>query len=510
MITRRQLVAAVPLLGFPAIVRANTWTAGTPFTLGVAAGDPAPDGFVIWTRLAPQPFEPHGGMYPEIRTVGWQVAADEGFRTIVAGGDAVALPDLGHCVHVEVSGLEPDRPYWYRFTAGAERSLTGRARTLPAPGASPAALRFGVCGCQYYEDGLFTAYRHLAREDLAFVFHYGDFIYELHKDFAYDRDGLPAAKVREHRLGAVHSLDDFRAHYAQYLLDPDLQAARVSHAFLSTFDDHEIENNWVGNISQDKAVPPEVFALRRQAAMQAWYEHMPVRKALIPRGLETIANRRFAYGSLAALNVLDTRSFRTDQPCNDWFRPICPGVTAPDAQVLGAAQEEWLGENLGQRDAVWNCVAQQIVAMPIDYRAAGTAEPTFNMDSWAGYAAPRERLLRQLGRAGNAVVLTGDIHQHIAGLLDDGYRAVAAEFVTSSIASGGDGQDQLPRTVERLANNPMVKFVNDQRGYSVHEVTADAWQAHFMVLDRVSTPGGMLSRRATATVPHGSAEMAIS
>jgi len=514
MFTRRRLLstggaaAALGLAGAPAILHAQSWFMDNPFTLGVASGDPAPDGFVIWTKLAPEPFEPHGGMPLSRLPVSWEVASDDRFATIVAKGEAMAHPELGHSVHVEVSGLEADRPYWYRFKVGADRSLAGRARTLPRAGAAMSALKFGVCGCQHYESGLYTAYRHLAQEDLAFVFHYGDFIYEYRYDYNYEK-GLPVPKVREHRMRALFSLDDYRAHYAQYLTDLDLQAARARHVFLSTFDDHEVENNWVQDIQQNNEVPPAIFALRRQAAMQAWYEYMPVRASMIPQGELIHANRRLTYGNLAAINLLDTRSFRSDQPCDDGFKSACPGVSDPKASVLGAAQEAWLDANLGRKDASWNCIAQQIMVMPLDRRTRGEPEKTLNLDSWAGYDAPRNRLMARLANVPNAVVLTGDEHQNFAGLLYDKEKPVAAECVITSITSGGDGQDVRNGSDKLLAGNPQLKFINDQRGYGICEVTPDAWQTHFMVVDKVSTPGGKLSKRATATIARGPTTLEI-
>lgn len=515
MLNRRLFLAGATgtALTAPAILRAQSWFSAYPFKLGVAAGDPSADGFVIWTKLAPEPFEPHFGMPTSTLPVHWEVASDDRFRTVVAQGDAPARPELGHSVHVEVSGLEPNRPYWYRFTIGSDRSLTGRAKTLPAPGTRVDSLKFAVSGCQHYESGLYTAYRAMAQEDLAFVYHYGDFIYEYGQDYNWGAGGLPVPKVREHRLREIYSLDDYRAHYAQYLLDLDLQSARSRHAFISTFDDHEIHNNWVGDISQDVNVPPQVFALRRAAAMQAWYEFMPVRAALFPDGRVIHANRRFTVGALAAINVLDTRSFRTDQPCSDGFEPICDGVADPDAQVIGTEQEAWLDASLARRDTTWTCMAQQIMMMPLDRRDGGRnqgPEKIVNIDSWAGYDAPRRRMMRRLGRVDNAVVLTGDEHQNFAGQLFDGDRPVAMENVITSISSGGDGSNMRPGADVLMAANPQVKFMNDQRGYGMCEVTPDAWATHYMVLDRVSTPGGTLSRRATATMARGSTDVTIS
>lgn len=517
MPTRRTVIGtaaagiAAASVGAPGILRAQSWFTDYPFKLGVASGEPTSDGFVLWTRIAPQPFAPHAGVPLSALPVQWEVAEDDRFRTIAAKGDVLARPELGHSVHVEVAGLQPDRPYWYRFRLGADRSLAGKARTLPAAGAPVSQLRFGVCGCQHFESGYFTAYRHIAEDDLAFVYHYGDFIYEYQYDYNYGPKRLPVPKVRKHRLRELYSLEDYRAQYAQYLLDLDLQAARSAQVFLSTFDDHEIHNNWVGDISQDETIPPEVFALRRAGAMQAWYENMPVRRSMIPRGGLVQANRRLSYGNLAAINLLDTRSFRSDQPCDDrWGEAPCPGVFDPRAQVLGEAQERWLDANLSQRLARWNCIAQQIMVMPLNRRTFDDQPETiYNLDSWAGYDSPRQRLMKRLAKVDNAVVLTGDEHQNFAGLLLSGDKPVGAECVVTSVTSGGDGQDVRPGSDRLLAGNPQLKFVNDQRGYGVCIVKPDAWQTDFLVLDKVSQPGGTLTRRASALIEAGPANLSI-
>jgi hypothetical protein len=149
-----------------------------PFRLGVTAGDPLPDGFVIWTRLAPDPLAYGSGMPNAPMAVKWEVAADRGFRTVVRSGEAIARPELGHSVHVEVEGLEPARAYFYRFTVGDERSGVGRAKTAPVVGAALAQAKFGIVGCQAYESGYYTASPPIAAEDLDFIFCYGDYIYE--------------------------------------------------------------------------------------------------------------------------------------------------------------------------------------------------------------------------------------------------------------------------------------------------------------------------------------------
>lgn len=507
MLTRRSLLGglAVGLVAAPAIVRAQGFR-DYPFALGVAAGDPAADGFVIWTRLAPDPLARHGGMALLPVEVEWEVAEDDRFQTIAAAGTALARPELAHAVHVEVQGLKPHRPYWYRFKAAGEQSLRGRATTLPLPGASPERLRFGVAGCNNLEDGWFTGFRHLAREELDFVYHYGDFIYEYRQNYEYAPDGLPLPTVRRHVQRELIDTGDYRAAYAQYCSDIDLQAARAQHTWLSSFDDHEVLNNFVGNQAwaMDPKAPlpaPEVFALRRQAAMQAWYEHMPVRRALLPRGPGVALHRGLNFGDLAAIQLLDTRQYRSDQPCGDGFKPACPEVAAPGAQVLGAEQEAWAARRLADPAARWQVLAQQVMMMSLDRRRrADEPERILNLDSWAGYAAPRDRMLARMADRSNVVVLTGDEHQNWAGDLVQRDRVVGAEIVATSISSGGDGADVRRGSDVILANNPELKFVNDQRGYVVNEVTREAFQAHFMVMDQVTTPGAAIRRRATATI----------
>lgn len=509
MLDRRQFIggAAAAAFAAPAILRAQSSFARYPFSLGIAAGDPSPDGFVIWTRLAPEPLAPHGGMVMAPMPVTYEVASDEYFRTKVAEGETMARPELGHAVHVEVAGLQPGRLYHYRFRAGGDRSVTGRARTLPLAAASPEALRFGVAGCQAWDDGYYTAYRHMAAEDLAFVYHYGDYIYEYRAGATRPgRGGELVVAVRESVGQTLYDIADYRQRYALYKSDPDLQRAHAAHAFFHSFDDHEITDNWVQD-SDYPQTPPEIFRTRRAAALQAWYEHMPVRRASMPRYGEVAMHRSVRFGDLVRMDILDTRQFRSNQPCDDGFTPLCPAVAAPDATVLGAAQEAWLARNMAGRDVRWNCLAQQIMMMSLDRRTRDEPAKILNMDSWAAYEAPRRRLLARMRGLDNVVVLTGDEHQNFAGLLHDGDRPVATEFVATSISSGGDGSDRRPGSDRILAANPEVKFINDQRGYLTCDVGRDEWRTNFMVMDRVSTPGGAIAKRATLAVARGEAAL---
>jgi alkaline phosphatase D len=511
MINRRQFVAgaAASALAAPSILRAQSGGfSAFPFQLGVAAGDPAPDGFVIWTRLAPEPFDPHGGMAMSSVPVTWEVGTDEQLGTIIAHGEEIARPELAHSVHVELTGLRPDRSYWYRFRAGGLKSVIGRGRTLPALGASPRSLRFGVCGCQNYEDGFYAAYRHLAEEDLAFVYHYGDYIYEgWAGGIETSHSGEITAPVRHHLGPNCHDLSDYRLRYAQYKTDPDLQRAHAFQTWFATFDDHEVRDNWGGD-SDTKDTPPELFRTRRAAAFQAWYEHMPVRRGLFPRGAAIDAYRGARYGDLVSLDFLDTRQYRTPNLCSDDFAPPCPKLNDPAAAMINAEEEAWLVRNLSRPQARWSCVAQQVMMMSLN-RQTGTGGPILNMDSWAGYEAPRRRLLARMRGLNNIVVLTGDEHQNFAGILADGETPVAVEFVATSISSGGDGSEKRRGSDRILAENPQLKLINDQRGYVTCEVTPDEWRTNFMVLDRVTTPDGTLRKRATATVERGRPALTI-
>ncbi|MBL6454802.1 alkaline phosphatase D family protein [Belnapia sp. T6] len=408
----------------PALLLAGTGfgrAADAPFTLGVASGDPWPDSVVIWTRLAPEPLAPLGGMPPgAVVEVGWEVAEDPGFTRIVARGTETAHAAEGFSIHAEPRGLRPGRPYWYRFHAEGVPSPVGRSRTAPAPGTA-APVRFVNAGCQHLEHGWFTAWRHIAEEELEFVFHYGDYIYE----FAGRQPGQAGGfgpTIRSHAGGQCRSLEDYRQRYAQYHADPDLAAAHAAHPFIASFDDHEVENNWAGAQSQQDgrsrrhpvALPKAAFLAQRAAAFQAWWEAMPLRRAQRPQGADILAHRRLGFGGLVDLHVLDTRQYRDDQPCGDVNGPACPEVARPEAQMLGAAQEDWLMRGLGASAARWQVLAQQVMLMPRRF-----ANDAISMDKWDAYPAARDRLLRGFAerRIANAVVLSGDVHNAWAGEL---------------------------------------------------------------------------------------------
>lgn len=487
---------------------ANPVFAADPFSLGIASGDPAADGFVIWTKLAPEPLAEHGGMPMRAVEVAWEVAEDDAIARVVQRGTGLARPELGHAVHVEVAGLQPDRVYFYRFTCGGVRSATGRSRTFPAAGAAVERMNFGVLGCQRYEDGFFTAFRHVAEERFDFVYHYGDYIYEYRTIRPGDRP-LPVARVMPGEPDEIYALSDYRRRYALYKLDPDLQAAHASAPWLVSFDDHEIDNNWAGFVSEEAGVPPEIFALRRAAGFQAWYEHMPLRQSARPNGPAIQAYRRFRYGDLAQIDVLDTRQFRSDQPCGDGWQAHCTDALKPEKSMLGPAQEAWLTEGFRLPQARWTVLAQQVMMMRRD-NAPEPGSVSYHMDKWDGTAAARQRLFDGLtqARIANAVVLTGDIHQNWAGELkanfdDPASTTVGVEFVATSISSGGDGAATTRAGKVGLQKNPHIRYFNNQRGYMRHNVGRERWQADYRLLERVTQAGAEVATKASFVIEAG-------
>lgn len=481
-----------------------------PFTLGVAAGEPVSTGFVIWTRLAPEPLAPHGGMPPSPAGVRWEVAEDESFRTIARRGDAIAHPELAHAVHVEVEGLRPARLYWYRFIAGDTVSPIGRAQTLPVVGAPLDKLRFVTAGCQHYEEGLYTAWRQIAEEAPDFVFHYGDYIYEGGDAGGKPRQlhGTPYYPIRRHQTPEPFSLDDYRQRYALYKSDADLQAAHAACAFFVSFDDHEVDNNWAGLNDQD-GTPPEIFALRRAAAFQAYYEHMPLRRSSMPKNGEMRMFRDARFGDLVDAWFLDTRQYRSDQPCADGVKPFCKDITDPQRTMLGQAQERWLFDGLRRGTGRWNLIAQQVMMMNLNaQRDPLQSERHYALDTWSGYLASRERLLTHIDQCklANVAIVTGDSHEHFVGdVMPDSApgRVLASEFLATSVSSGADGAGDLPHTALWLRNNEHLKLMCNRRGYIRCSIDRNLWRTDMQVIDTVQRPNGNASTLASYVLEHG-------
>ncbi|MBS0209405.1 MAG: alkaline phosphatase D family protein [Planctomycetes bacterium] len=496
--------AALPLLPRPAlgITLKSPKLSDYPFKLGVASGDPLPTGVVLWTRLAPEPTT-GGGMPNENVEVRWQVARDEGMTQIVKQGAVVATPEAAHSVHIEVDGLEPDRWYWYQFAAAGETSRKGRTRTAPAFDATPSRLNLAFASCQHYEQGFFTAYEHMVRDELDLILHLGDYIYEY---------GGKEKLARKHVGPELTTLDDYRNRYAQYHADEQLQTAHAYCPWLVTWDDHEFDNNYANHVSEEPNVATEGFLKRRAAAYRAYYEHMPLRAAQMPHGPDLELYRQVHFGRLAQFSILDTRQYRTDQPCGDGNKPPCADALDPQASLMGPAQRAWLFDRLQSSPATWNVLAQQVMMARVD-RVPGEVI-AHSMDQWPGYEAERRSVLQFLAdkRIKNPVVLTGDIHSNWANELqvhrdDLQGPVVASEFVGTSITSGGDGSPTGKDTPGVLAENPFVKFYNRQRGYVRVSITPQRWQSDYRVLDYVTKRGSPIGTAKSFVVESGSPKL---
>ncbi|MGW3486739.1 alkaline phosphatase D family protein [Streptomyces sp. NPDC001054] len=468
-----------------------------PFTLGVASGDPLPQSVLLWTRLAPSPYESDGGMPRGRVTVRWELAHDARFTRVAKRGSTTAHPEFAHTVHVEVPGLDTDREYYYRFRAGTWISPVGRTRTAPATSAKTAEMKLAAVSCQAYHDGYFTAYRHLADEDVDLVFHLGDYLYE----YAVTAVG-GNRKYTDRRLPAVFNretltLEDYRLRYALYKSDPDLIAAHAAHPFVVTWDDHETENNYADDTPEND-VPPEEFLLRRAAAYRAYWENQPLRTPQKPTGSDMRLYRRRHWGRLAQFDVLDTRQYRSDQAYGDGWQVPGPESEDPSRTLTGDEQERWLVDGWRASGATWNVVPQQVTFAQRKDRATDGFK--LSMDSWDGYPASRGRLLDGWRASGkdNLMVLTGDVHVHYgfdlkADFDDPASKTLGTEIVTSSITSGGDGSDKPSNWDTYMAANPHLRFYNGRRGYAVVTLGKKSARADWKTVPAVTTPGAPLT-----------------
>jgi alkaline phosphatase D len=491
-------LSSLPYAALQSTTQANERVAADPFTLGVASGDPDATSVLLWTRLAPAPLEPAGGMPNVAVQVRWELAEDDEFRKVVSSGNAVATPQLGHSVHVEVAGLKPSRWYWYRFHYADATSATGRTRTLPAPNDTPDKLDFAFASCQHYEQGLYTAYEQMARDELDLVFFLGDYIYEYQ-----GQDG----RVRKHHGNEIESLNDYRIRHSLYRLDPLLNAMHAKCPWFVTWDDHEFDNNYANDISEEPGIDPAEFLIRRANAYQAYYEMMPLRPQSLPKGPDMRLYRRAPFGRLAELIMLDTRQYRSDQPNGDGRSLLNDEALSSQQTMLGRTQKNWLCRSLISSKATWNVLAQQVMMAMVSRDATPSG---YSMDQWPGYAHERMELMRFIAERNvpNPVVLTGDIHSNWVNSLriDDRVAdaaVVATEFVGTSISSGGNGT-AVPRGLDSLlAYNPAVTYHNAERGYVRCSVTPQMWRSDYVVVDDVTKPGGAVSTRASFVVEAG-------
>ncbi len=498
--TRRQILQAVTssiaLIGLSKTVWSKQNWASEPFTMGVASGSPTSDSVVLWTRLDPVAIEA-AGLSQQSVPVTWQLSSDEQFSQIVAQGVVQALPGLAHSVHAELSGLTPDHHYFYRFIAGAASSPTGRTRTFPEATRSPKRLRLAYASCQQWGNGFYSAYRHMREENLDVVMFLGDYMYE-----------YPSSRPKDIRPttgGWATTLASYRQRYALHKSDLDLQAMHAAAPWFITWDDHEVQNDYAGTLPGNSGRPETDFMARRHAAYQAFYEHMPVRRAnfealITNRGDNARVFGSSAFGQLATLYTLDTRQFRDLQACNPNNRPgsskLDPGTCAswnqPQRTLLGQEQESWLRRQFETSRSQWNVIGQQTVLGPRNFDTKGGTQ--LSNDGWDGYPQARQRLIDAMiqTKLRNPVVLGGDIHENWVGHILSDYslptsRKVGVEFCGTAITSLAHNSQEKVNAM--LPVNPHFVYANaEYRGYGIAEFTPTGMSATLRAVDDATNP----------------------
>lgn len=482
---------AVGMSSSSAITRAKF--ASDPFKLGVASGSPLPDAVIIWTRLAPDPVA-GGGLDPVPLSVKWEVAADENFKKIVQQGKTTALPEFAHSVHVDVRGLKPAHQYWYRFFAGDAVSQSGRMQTAPSLDATNKELKFAFASCQQYEQGFYAAHRHMAEEDIDLVFFLGDYIYE---------HSWGSNLVRQHEAQEPHTLAEYRNRYALYKTDPDLQLCHQRFPWIVTWDDHEVDNDYANDRSEDG---DHEFLKRRAAAYQAFYEHMPLRAVCQPNSPDLHIYGTFDFGQLARFHVLDDRQYRDyqfstmpNQCAGSSLIKKCSALHDENRSMLGRQQEKWLAGSLKHSNAIWDVIVQQTLMAQ-----AMRPDETFWTDGWDGYPAARRRLLESTvrGQSHNTIVIGGDVHASAVTDLKldfDNPHAptVATEFCSTSITSA----EPWAASKTWSANNPHIRFASgEKRGYTKVALNQDHAKVTLRAVANEKDPKSIIFSMAEFTV----------
>jgi alkaline phosphatase D len=495
MFDRRRFLKSFPALGVSTVIpRIQDY----PFTLGVASGYPTAESVMLWTRLT-------GDLAPGAVPVRWEIFADEALLKPVVSGEHAANPEWAHSVHVEARGLEPERWYWYRFTAGDAQSAVGRTRTAPRAGAPAPRLRFAFASCQQYEQGYFGAYRHLVADAPDLVAFLGDYIYE---------SSWGKEHVRSHASPEPYTLGQYRDRYALYRSDPDLQAAHAACPWIVTWDDHEVDNDYADDRPED-GMEREPFLQRRAAAYRAYYEHMPLPPHMRPEGPRMRIYTHLDWGALARFHILDTRQYRFWQACprpkrsggsNTVDVERCGRLERPGRSMLGRAQERWLERSLGEARPAWSVIAQTTPMAQFDTRP-GPGRRAWT-DGWDGYPAARERFLQHIisKRVSNPVVLAGDVHSFNVNQLkadfdDPASPVVASEFVGTSITSQSRSQERLN---QYLPDNPHMLLADSRfRGYMRADVSPARMQVDLRAMESVQRRDAACSTLASFVVEDG-------
>lgn len=552
-VTRRGLLgaAATGALSLAACAKpaASTLAPAAPaydgevaFGHGVASGDPLPTRVVLWTRVTPKTGT---GPIP----VRYDIFGEsDGARPLVSG---LVSADEAHdyCVKVDVAGLSPATAYLYRFTAltsaGEIASPDGRTRTTAASGSAP--VKIGVASCANWQFGVFNAYKALAAEpDLDAIVFLGDYLYEYGID-GYGAEAAQALDRLHNPITEIVTLGDYRMRHAQYKSDPNLQAAHAAAPWICTWDDHESTNDSYRTGAQNHN-PEEGegdWSDRKQAALQAYFEWMPMRNPA-SGDITSAVWRSFSFGDVATIYATETR-LTGRSPTIGWSEAISATddpaeiaaqaaahmkvISDPARTMMGAAQEAWLGDALAasvKAGKTWQVLANQVVmarvAMP-DFTKSLTPEQVaaqtipqvqqmigfsalglpWNLDAWDGYPAARERLYDSVEAAGaRLVTLAGDTHTAWANTLaDSDGRRIGVEFGCTSITSPGMGDyiTGIPDLGEQFAaaNTEVDWFDPTGHGYTIVTLTPERVSGEFVKVSTIVEADYTIDRVATFT-----------
>jgi alkaline phosphatase D len=479
------------------------------FLHSVASGDPLSNAVILWTRVTPP------GNSSAAVTVDFSVATDPAMTAIVKTGRVSTDASRDYTVKIDADGLQPNTTYYYRFSVAGVQSPVGRTKTLPV--GDTGRLRLAVVSCSSLAHGYFNAYRRIAeRADLDLVVHLGDYIYEYGSgEYGDVRSYEPANEIL--------TLSDYRTRHAQYKRDADLQEVHRQHPMVAMWDDHEVANDaWSGGAGNHTEGVEGTWAARVAAALQAYYEWMPVR-VVDPANLRK-SNRSFALGNLVDLIMLEERfNARSKQITRNAINVASFTQTGelldPARQMLGTDGESWLATRLRSSTAKWKLVGQGVMFAQLKAVPGVVADGggTFlNPDQWDGYQPARDRVYDILkGNAttpavGNVVILTGDIHSSWAADLsqdpnnsdvaaggydpDTGAGSHAVELVVTSATSPGAIDPQGTAAAALQLANPHFKYVDlERRGYMLLDVDATRVVSEWWYVDTVASRSGVQS-----------------
>jgi len=515
------------------------------FPQSVGSGGPTPEGVILWTRIAPDAFAPD-------EPLGVQVARDAELTDVVYEGvvtDAERVRAHDYTVKVDLDGrLDPDREYHYRFVYRGVASRTGRCRTLPHPDASPESLRIALLACQNYSNGYYPAYHYVAEEDVDFLVHVGDFIYESDGgEFkglgSYDYPGREKALPSGN--GRVWNLDDYRYLYRTYRSDRFLQEAMESHTLIAGWDDHEMVNDVYWDRVTDapagdhpRGDDPQFMTELIADAMHAWWEFMPARVEYDPTG-DSLQERfrlwrDFRFGDLVTLVMTDERLFR-DPPREaiPTVDNVGPQYEPPGRTMLGDEQRAWLVDTITGSEATWTVWADEVLTVPLRI-GSGPLSVYPVQGGWDGYTRERMRITEAVAGVDNFVTLTGDMHSYVAAYQQTSYPGrvtggegvaqgdrIGVEFMTPAITSLNVAEalhltrGRRKRLTEPLLSklvplmNPHIDFFDGHNwGYSVVEFTPDDCTYVGYAVDKtVNSPDADRHVVVAYRVPEGRVEL---